>query len=965
MEMMAATTTADARVHLLRAILDSQVDPCVVLEPVRDAQGEIIDFTWIDANRAACVYNGLAFDEFVGRRLCESLPSHRSTGLFDEYRRVVETRGELRHLDLEYTLDAARGDPRRFDLHAREVDGHLVVSWRDCTERHDQVAAMAESERRFRILAEAASDVVYEVDRDGTILWVSPSVERVLGWKPEDWLGRPSSEMVAPEDLQRMTEHSDAVATGAEPARIECRYLTVNGDRRWTSAYGHVIFDDQHEITGGVIGLSDIQNEVVARRAALTLSAGNAVLVRAQHEGQLLFEMCETAIAKGGYLFAWYGRPAGDERKSVRPAAWSQAHRDYLDSVEISWGDGPLGQGPTGTCIRTGKPRVVADFLTDLSYQPWVDTASKRGFRSSASLPVFVDGALDGAWMVYAAEANAFDHPSVTVLLDLTAQLGYGLSRLRDQQRLALALDEQRLLGTAIDQAAEAVVVTDTTPAIRYANPAALRLTGYSADEVIGKNPSIFKSGLHDHAFYEQMWSTLLGGKSWHGVLMNRKKNGDVFEEDTSITPVHDASGERIAFVAVKHDLSRERTLEAAVTRDQLDRDAVIEVMREVRYDDTLEGTATAFCHAIRRFEYIDGAMVIVLQPDGSAVPIASVGPLPRGQEIGSPLAVAKIDLLVAMSEAGPWWMDYSDGGGFASIDPGFTASMRELGFTASGYAPIRYDDENIGVLAVATKSADPERWMQMRLGVLAEVGSFAGMLIGPQAREHGRVGVLREQILDIIEHRRFHTVFEPVVDLGTGNAVGFEALTRFDDDVPPDQRFADAQLVGLGGELEATCAAAALDHTGGLLPGAWVAVNFSPSTVVEGRAAAVVANSPRPVVIEITEHNAIENYAAVRRAIAKCGDVRVAVDDAGAGFASLRHILELQPDIIKLDLALVRDIDTDPARQALAAGLRHFAALTGTTLIAEGVETPAEARTIRELGVNLVQGFLFGDHRA
>jgi EAL domain-containing protein (putative c-di-GMP-specific phosphodiesterase class I) len=87
---------------------------------------------------------------------------------------------------------------------------------------------------------------------------------------------------------------------------------------------------------------------------------------------------------------------------------------------------------------------------------------------------------------------------------------------------------------------------------------------------------------------------------------------------------------------------------------------------------------------------------------------------------------------------------------------------------------------------------------------------------------------------------------------------------------------------------------------------------------------------------------------------------VRVAVDDAGAGFASLRHILELQPDIIKLDIALVRDIDVDPARQALAAGLRHFAALTGTTLVAEGVETMAEANAVRSLGVELAQGYLF-----
>jgi len=88
---------------------------------------------------------------------------------------------------------------------------------------------------------------------------------------------------------------------------------------------------------------------------------------------------------------------------------------------------------------------------------------------------------------------------------------------------------------------------------------------------------------------------------------------------------------------------------------------------------------------------------------------------------------------------------------------------------------------------------------------------------------------------------------------------------------------------------------------------------------------------------------------------------VRISVDDAGAGYASLRHILELQPDFVKLDIGLVHQIDADPARQALAAGLHHYAAEAGNTLIAEGVETPAECSTLHRLGIPLAQGFFLG----
>ncbi len=234
-------------------------------------------------------------------------------------------------------------------------------------------------------------------------------------------------------------------------------------------------------------------------------------------------------------------------------------------------------------------------------------------------------------------------------------------------------------------------------------------------------------------------------------------------------------------------------------------------------------------------------------------------------------------------------------------------------------------------------------------------------MLLGPQASQHTRRESVRAEIEDIIEHQRFHIVFEPVVHLPSGSVIGYEALTRFTDGTPPDRRFDAAQNVGLGSRLEAVCARQAILDAARLPSHAWVSVNFSPASVVDGAAAEVVRDATRQVIIEITEHNEIENYAAVRHAIGECGNVLVAVDDAGSGFASLRHILELEPDIIKLDLALVRDIDTDPARQALAAGMRHFAALTGTTLIAEGVETEAEARAIRQLGVELAQGYLFG----
>ncbi|MFM2079001.1 MAG: hypothetical protein RJA49_2891 [Actinomycetota bacterium] len=926
---------------LARRALDALLDPCAVLRPVRDEDGVVTDFVWLDANAAAVEYSGLEYEEFIGLGMVALLPGRDMQALFEEYVRAVEDGTAVDKLDVEFVADGHAAPYTRFDLHAVPIGGDLFVSWHDSSERREQADALAKSERRFRILAEHASDVVLETAPDGSIVWVSPTLHDVLGFEREAWLGRKPRDLVIPDDVDGIVAMGrDVQRRGESNGAVDFRFVASTGELRWMSVRARLI-RDEGTVTGAVLGLRDIQAAVLQHRAVTTLRSANAILARTLDEDDLLHAMCEVAVDHSGYLFAWYGRAVQDEEKSVVAVASSRAHRDYLDVARITWSDGPLGRGPAGTCLRTGELQIVDDFPSDRSFRPWRDAAEQHGFRSSLCLPVFVGDRLDGVFSLYAAESRAFDAQAVSVMKEVAVQLGYGIERIRDAERLERALSEQRLLHTAIDQAAEAIVVTDLAGLIRYVNPAALKSSGYELEEVLGRNPRLFQSGLHDRRFYADMWNRLRGGQPWHGVLVNRRKDGEFYEEDATIAPVHDQSGKRIAFVAVKHDLSRERSLEAVVNREALDRDAIVSVMRDVRTGDSLEATAASLCAAVQGLDQIAGALVVLLMEDGTALPIARAGaPMP-----------AELGTMVELSKAGPWWMEFQDRDGVTSLD---------AGFTASAHAPMRWEGEVIGVLSVATKAVDAGQWMPLRLGVLTEVASFAAMLLGPQAAQHGRREAQRAEIADIIEHERFHVIFEPVVHLPTGIPVGFEALTRFDDGQRPDTRFAVAHGVGLGTELEAACAAVALREAVQLPADVWVSVNFSPTSIVEGRAAAVVRSSIRRVIIEITEHNAIENYAAVRWGIEQCGDVLVAVDDAGAGFASLRHILELQPDIIKLDLALVRDIDVDPARQALAAGLRHFAVLTGTTLVAEGVETEAEAAAIQELGVELAQGYLF-----
>jgi EAL domain-containing protein (putative c-di-GMP-specific phosphodiesterase class I) len=276
---------------------------------------------------------------------------------------------------------------------------------------------------------------------------------------------------------------------------------------------------------------------------------------------------------------------------------------------------------------------------------------------------------------------------------------------------------------------------------------------------------------------------------------------------------------------------------------------------------------------------------------------------------------------------------------------------------------PLRTSKGMLGGMVATTSRAEGVTYLAERLSILKSFGAVASALLAPGIHERQQRGTVRASLESGLTEAAFSPVFQPIVDLASGAVVGFEALTRFADGTRPDRRFADAAAVGLGHRLEAVTLAAAMRAAEMLPPDLWISLNVSPGFLLEGsELRAVLRDVPRPVVLEITEHVVIEDYASFRASIAGLGaDLRYAVDDAGAGFSSFRHILELRPDFVKLDLALVRDIDTDKIRQALVAGIVYFARLSDCQLVAEGIETTAELVMLRSLGVDLGQGYALG----
>ena len=241
----------------------------------------------------------------------------------------------------------------------------------------------------------------------------------------------------------------------------------------------------------------------------------------------------------------------------------------------------------------------------------------------------------------------------------------------------------------------------------------------------------------------------------------------------------------------------------------------------------------------------------------------------------------------------------------------------------------------------------------------------------GPRGQSGRATEILREQrehvIRGTIANRSVETHFQPIVDLRSGRPVGAEALSRFRQ-LPsraPDAWFAEAAAVGLGVELELIALEVALGQLHLLPTAVYVSLNASVETIMTEEFHAMLSDATAErIVLELTEHTQVSDYLLLERSIGdlRSQGVRLAVDDAGAGYSSLLHILSLKPDVIKLDISLTRGIDKDPARRSLGRALMAFGLdAYNASVVAEGIETKGEFDTLRALGCPQGQGFYLG----
>ena len=312
----------------------------------------------------------------------------------------------------------------------------------DITKGRRAEQALRQAEEKFRALVETTSDWIWEMDSQGRYSYASPRVEALLGYRPQEMLGKTPFDFMPPQEARRVGKAFEKFAEQRVPIpALENTSIHKDGSLRVLETNGVPFFDEN----GKFSGYRGIDRDITERkkadetlkrtnRALKTLSASNLALVRASSEDELLKQVTNAIVLHSDYQLATVCYAVDELQKSIMPMAWSGTEDNYYLSTEISWANTEQGQLPIAEAIRNGKIQNCTDIASYLGYAPWKAAALAHGYASNIALPLNSNGKTFGGLSIYSSKPNAFDKEEVKLLEELANDLAYGIKALRTRK---------------------------------------------------------------------------------------------------------------------------------------------------------------------------------------------------------------------------------------------------------------------------------------------------------------------------------------------------------------------------------------------------------------------------------------------------------------------------------------------------------------------------------------------------
>jgi two-component system, sensor histidine kinase and response regulator len=428
---------------------------------------------------------------------------------------------------------------------------------RDITDRKQAEQALQATKVRLRTIVDDTPMIIYRFSPDGTLTFLNKACSQFFKKGRETLLGQNLFDLIQPERIEPAKQHVATLTAQNPVSSNEHSTLSASGRIGWHQFTDRAIFDE----TGAIVEYQTIGYDFTERKQA------EDVLREREERLNLIIEGAELAV--------WDWHPATDEM-----------------IVNDRWGE-MLGYRP-GKFMGGSSTELVVESMhpDDLAQSQQQMEAHLKGetpaYRSEYRLRTKTGGWI---WVLAVGRVIERDKSGTPVRL---AGINMDIT-----ERVA-AEEQLRLQGATLEAAANAIVITDLEGKVTWANPAFARLTGYTLEEVRGQNPRVLNSGEHKPEFYKHLWETVLSGKVWHDEVVNKKKSGELYSEEMTITPVHDDGGEISHFVAIKQDISERKRAQQALEDNETRLRAIFESSSEAI------GVSKAGVHNIVNPAYIE-----------------------------------------------------------------------------------------------------------------------------------------------------------------------------------------------------------------------------------------------------------------------------------------------------------------------------------------------------------------------
>lgn len=798
---------------------------------------------------------------------------------------------------------------------------------RDVTERRKERQELLRTKAEFEAIFNSNADAIVYADQDRNIVMINPAVTTIFGYSSDELLGQKTVMLYAnPDDFLDQGKKRFSIEASREQPIYEIEYRRKDGSTFIGETLGTKVTDANGNVLGFIGSIRDVttvrqeQNELNRLKSTLDRTLDSVFMF--DPDSLFFFYVNQGGMNQVGYTSEeMYNKKVID----IKPDYDESSFRKLVE---------PLVSG-------------LRDSLT---------LESRHRHKDGHDIPVEI-------FLQYIApegESPRF----VAFVQDLT-------------QRKSSEAQMQKL-STALEQSADAVVITDDQGIIEYINPAFEITTGYQKKELIGRRVNILKSGKQDAAFYKNLWETISSGKVFRNILINQKKDGSLYYEEKTITPLKDEKGkinhyistgkditermesqQRLQYLAhhdvltelpnralfvdrLEHALSgmRDKDAKLAIIFLDLDRFKVInDTLGHTAGDITLQTIARRLQKCVRK-----GDTIARLGGDEFAVIIEGI------KDINNITTVVQ-KILVDFAQ--PFFIDH-----------------QELFVTTSigiSFAPVDGDDAQ-----TLLKNADIAMYRAKDLGR----NTYQYYSSDMSARAFEKLS-LETDLRYALERKQFELHYQPQVDISSGKIIGMEALLRWNH---PD--------LGLVSPVDFI---PLLEETGLMVPvGEWLiqsacqqaarwqnisthslrmSINISARQFNDPRLISTLSQSledtrldPNLLEVEITESVIMQDDKWTRETFKALSDinVRFAIDDFGTGYSSLSYLKRFPIDTLKIDRSFIRDISNDPDDKIIVQTIIAMAESMYLQVIAEGVETEEQKEFLQQHGCNIVQGYLF-----